>query len=182
MRRLSMADDRHEAACRMVLERRMRKRNGLDHQAVTVDTKREKELDSLRPRLHVMWMAKFSRVFWSRFDLFPPLFLRILARRPRGAPLTTQEIARRSGLSASQVDAISWQTDWRGVDLPTVRAFMTGVGIDLTVREDVRRIRMYIRTSTRDPSKRFPYLRRSADWQGLYLPMLTKLLKEHFRR
>lgn len=116
-------------------------------------------------------MAKY----WERFDAFCPLLLRILARHPRGEPLTTLEIADRSGLSTSQVEAISWQTDWRGIDLPTVRAYMTGVGIDLASREDVRRIRMYLKTSTRDPNRKFPYLRRNPQWKTTYLPMLIRL-------
>jgi hypothetical protein len=120
-------------------------------------------------------------VFWSRFDTFCPLFLRILARHPRGKPLTTLEIAERSGLSPAQIEAISWQTDWRGIDLPTIRAYMAGVGIDLMSRSDVRRIRMYLRTSTRDPNRKFPYLRRSDLWKTTYLPMLNKLAAHHAR-
>lgn len=118
-------------------------------------------------------MAKY----WERFDIFCPLLLRILARHSRGRPLTTLEIADRSGLSASQVEAISWQTDWRGIDLPTVRAYMIGVGIDLASREDVRRIRMYLKTSTRDPNRKFPYLRKDPQWKTMYLPMLIRLAK-----
>jgi hypothetical protein len=121
-------------------------------------------------------MAKpHGQVLWERFDRYCPLLLRLLARHRRGAPLTVVEISQRSGLSPSSIEAISLCVDWRGIDLPTARAFMRGVGIDLTSREDFRRVRMYLRTSSRDPNKKFPYLRRTPEWKTLYLPLLERL-------
>jgi len=122
-----------------------------------------------------------GQILWERLDKFPPLFLRLLARHPRGKPLTTLEISKRSGLSALEVHAMSWHTDWRGIDIPTARAYMAGVGIDLTCRKDVRRIRMYIRSAPKDPRMRFPYLRKSPEWESFYLPLLVTLLK-HLKR
>lgn len=112
---------------------------------------------------------------WERMDVYCPLILRLLARKRRGRPLTTLEIADASGLPVTTVEAISWSVDWSGIDVPSARAFMKGVGIDLASRDDVRRIRMYLRTSPKDPRRRFPYLRKSPEWKTRYLPMLEEL-------
>lgn len=104
--------------------------------------------------------------------------LRLLARVPRGRPLTTPELAERSGLPPAMIEAISRQTDWSGIDLPTARRFMSACNADLTDRNHCRRIYMYLKSQPRDPTHRFAYLQRSPDWQGYYLPLI-ELLTRH---
>ena len=121
-------------------------------------------------------MRPYGSVLWRRFDTHPPILLRLLARHPRGAPLDSQEIADRCGLSVTQVDAISQQCDWRGVDLPTLRAFLTGTGCDLFNRRQFQRIRAYLRTKPRDPTNRFGFLKHSDRWKTYYLPLIDRFL------
>jgi hypothetical protein len=128
-------------------------------------------------------MAKpYGQLFWDRIDRYPPILLRLLARIPRSRPLETFEIASRSGLSESTVEAIGQQTDWRGVDIPTARAFMTGVGIDLSDRSDCRRIRVYLKSAPKTPANRFPYLKRSEKWESYFLPLLKKFVNHLYVR
>lgn len=114
----------------------------------------------------------YGPLFWERIDRYPPVLCRLLARVPKGKPLTTEQIAERSGLSPVQVEAISRQTDWRGIDLPTARSFMLGCNTDLSDRKHCRRIWMYLKSQPRVPSRRFSYLRRSSNWKTYYLPLL----------
>lgn len=120
---------------------------------------------------------RYGGMIWERLEKYPPVLCRLLARLPKGRPLSNHEIATRSGLSHYQVEAISRQTDWRGVDLPTARAFMVACNTDLSNREHCRRIWMYLKTQPRNPSKRFGYLRRSPDWGGYYLPLIEVFAK-----
>lgn len=123
------------------------------------------------------------RDIWVRLDRHPPILLRLMARKPRSRPLETTEIAERSGLSVMQVEAISVQTDWRGIDLPTARAFMVGCDCDLGDRRTYRRMRMSLRYRPKT-APRFPYLRRSPKWESYYLPLLDRFtahLKGHAR-
>jgi hypothetical protein len=94
--------------------------------------------------------------------------------------LESIEIAERSGLSITQVEAISQQCDWRGIDLHTAKAFMQGCGCDITDRGTYRRMREYIKAAPRNPVSRFPYLRRSERWDAYYLPLLERFA-QHLR-
>jgi hypothetical protein len=73
-----------------------------------------------------------------------------------------------------QVEAISQQTDWRGIDLPTARRFMVGCNCDLTDRETNKRIVAYLRSGSKKRVSRFPYLRKSERWEAYYLPLVER--------
>ena len=116
----------------------------------------------------------YGEKFWERLDRYPPILCRLLARHPRGKAFSSVEIADRSGLSVMQVIAISNQTDWSGVDLPTARRFMLGCSTDLSNRSHCIRMHMYLRLQAKDPSKRFMFLRKSGEWDSYYLPLLRR--------
>lgn len=110
--------------------------------------------------------------FWRNSELFPPILCRLLARHRGGAPLDDQEIMRRGSLTHTEVKLISVQTDWRGVDLPTMRKFLTGCGIDFCCRRDMNRIKTYIGS---EPN--WLYLRKSPHWLSYYDRLLKVYLK-----
>lgn len=121
----------------------------------------------------------YGQLFWDRLDRYPPILCRLLARIPRGRPLTLDEICDRSKLSPSEVHAISRQLDWRGIDLPTARAFMVACGTDLSNRDHCRRIRMFLKSQPSQPLRRFAYLRRDRlQWETIYLPLMKRLLEK----
>lgn len=126
-------------------------------------------------------MKPYGSLFWERLDRYPPLLCRLLARVPRGRVLETDEIASRSGLTPIQVLTISSQLDWRGIDLPTARAFMVGCNTDLSNRQHCRRIWMYLKAQPKKPSSRFVHLRRSPNWTTYYLPLLEQFVQHHLR-
>lgn len=113
--------------------------------------------------------------FFDRMDRFPPILCRLLARVPRGRALTSVEIADKSGLSVMQVNSIATQTDWRGIDIPTARAFMAGCNTDLSKRSHCVRLDMYLRSNVKDPRRRFQFLRKSGEWESYYLPLMQRL-------
>lgn len=114
----------------------------------------------------------YGKLFWERIDRYPPVLCRLLARIPKGRPLTNAEVSSRSGLSPAQVEAISRQVDWRGIDLPTARAFMVGCGTDLSNRAHCKRIWVYLRTQPKSASAKFSHLRKDRNWETHWLPLI----------
>ena len=120
--------------------------------------------------------------FWDRLRRYPPVLIRLLARHKRGRPLTSAEISERSGLPLMTVETISSSTSWSGLDLYTARRFMLACGCDLSSQRDVRRIHVYLKRTPRNPRHRFPYLQRSPQWEGYYLPLMERFLKSLHER
>ena len=113
-------------------------------------------------------------------ERFPPILVRLLARKRHGRPLTTIEIAERGGLKPGQVDFISESHNWILIDLPTFRAFTKGCDIDLLDRANFRRIENYL-AGVKVKGRRFPptfrYLKRDPRWESYYKPLLMSWLK-----
>lgn len=110
-----------------------------------------------------------STTFWATADRFPPILCRLLARRPYGPPLTDAEIAAASGIPIVHVFAIGQSTTWHGIDLPTMRKFLTGCGMDFEDFNQISRARNYLRHK---PS--WKYLRVSPQWRTMYEPLMRK--------
>jgi hypothetical protein len=108
-----------------------------------------------------------TMAYLERVLNFPPVLVRLLARRRYGAPLTTEEIALASGaLSSAEVEAISRETSWRGIRYDDALAFQRGCGIEF--HKSMRRVNDYL---AKRPS--FQYLRTSPDWESYYKPLLV---------
>lgn len=107
--------------------------------------------------------------FWEYSEKFTPILVRLLARHPHGAPLSAHEIAIKGGLEPYQVEAISWNTSWSGIDLPTMRKFLTGCRIDFCNQTQMRRVYWYFR---KRPT--WKYLRTSPNWLTIYYPMIKR--------
>ncbi len=68
----------------------------------------------------------------EKLDRLPPFLCRLLARCQSGPVvrgMTTDEIARVSGLSKSYVSDLSYKTTWRGVPPETHDAFKLACGV-----------------------------------------------------
>lgn len=120
-------------------------------------------------------------VAWNkRLDLFTPILVRLLARHPRGHPLTTAEIADRSGLLPMQVETLSWATSWDGVDLPTFRSFTQACNLDILNAVQAKRNEAYLNGQTvngvRQPPQ-FLYLKRDKNWETYYKPMMARYIE-----
>lgn len=109
--------------------------------------------------------------FWSRIERFPPILVRLLARtKPRGPALTTTEIAKRSGLTANQVAAISEQVTWNGIDVYEMRAFLNGCNLNfVSDPASLDRIYSYLR---KRPTWKF--LRVHPQWREVFEPLLRR--------
>ena len=110
-------------------------------------------------------MAEYS-TFWDRCDALPPILIRLLAKAGND-PLTTDQIAGRSGLPVERIRLIQQQTDWRGVDLLEMKKFLTGCDRDFTEYATWKRIRNYIS----NPGATFKYLRRSPEFDQVLSPL-----------
>lgn len=112
-----------------------------------------------------------TQAFWQRVERFSPILCRLMARHRYGAPLTDGEIAEASGLTPHEVYALSWSTNWRGVDIYTMRKYSEACGLDFTSPGKMKRIVVYLQSK---PG--FKYLRRSNRWHSIYKPMIERWL------
>jgi hypothetical protein len=110
----------------------------------------------------------------ERFKNFPPILVRLLARKDY-QPLSSGYIAAMSGLGIPQVEFISQQTDWKEVRLPDAFDFLRGCGLAIDDAAAWRRAMDYL-------SKRptFRYLRAHDQWESYFEPMLKRWLGAYF--
>lgn len=111
--------------------------------------------------------------FWIKSKDFCPAIVRCLARHPRGDALTAAEIAQRSGLSVELINAISQQTSWHGIDLPTMQKYLVGCGLDFENRRQMKRANAY-----RGRPITWRHLKRLPDWSSFWVPLIKKIAKE----
>jgi len=106
--------------------------------------------------------------FWDKAEFFPPVCIRLLARKfPSGPPLSNQDISKLSGLTIFEVAHLSQQVDWTGVDVPTMRRYVTACNLDLENADAVHRARTYLRGKTKKGTwvpPRFSDIQRSPIW------------------
>lgn len=121
-------------------------------------------------------MPETYSTFWDRLQVLPPILIRLLAKDGKN-PMPTSEIVRRSGLSEARVASISWQTNWRGIDVLEMRAFLTGCNRDFVDYAQWKRIRNYINNK----AATFKYLRRSPEFEQLLKP-LSDAYYEHLQQ
>jgi len=125
-----------------------------------------------------LWVVS---VFYKRVDRYPPVLVRLLARRPRAngsgngtRPLTTDEIARDSGLTPAVVEGLSRSTTWKGVDIYTVRDFTVACGVDFTNPLHMKRLSQYLHSRGA-----FHYLRKNKQWDTYYRSLVA-IWRSHF--
>lgn len=119
---------------------------------------------------------------WQFFDRHPPILIRLLAKRNKAEPLSTEEISRASGLSLYEVEVLSQSTSWDGIPLiPTAKAYLTGCKIDPTNRPQMKRLAVYLAGKTTKEGVRlsptWTYLRRNALWKTYYAPLVQRFLQ-----
>lgn len=123
--------------------------------------------------------TKHPTIF-DRVRFYTPILCRLLARHKHGAPLTTDEIASKSGLVPFQVEALSASVTWEGIDIFILQKFSAACGVDFTDKLSLKRVEMYLKgkwNGSRRVPPPFSYLRRSPLWKTYYLPLMTKFLK-----
>ena len=114
--------------------------------------------------------------YLERIHNFPPVLVRLLARKRYGPPLTTEEISKQSpsaegifdGISCAEVEAISKETSWCSIGYYESLAFQRGCGLEFHDNAAVRRVNDYL---SRRPT--FRYLRASPLWKSYYKPLLV---------
>lgn len=113
--------------------------------------------------------------FWHHAETFPPILVRLLARSKGGPPLTTEEIAQRSGgeLNEWDVMAISSCPNWDAIPLGRMRAFLRATDTDFCDRTAMKRKTAYLRTK-----HKFRYLIRSSEWETILRPLSMKFRQQ----
>lgn len=111
--------------------------------------------------------------FFDRARLLPPWLARCMAKKSYAVMLTNDEIAARSGLTAWQVNTISYSETWDGIDIYVLEKFLTGCRLDITKRVVWHRVQTYLKL-LHSGDCCFRNLRRDREWPTFYLPLLRK--------
>lgn len=106
-------------------------------------------------------------------DTTNPAKCRFLARKNGGkAPMSHEDVARRSGLHRATVIRLSHRTTWKGIPPETIDAFCRGCGIDI-LRPGRRRDKRVIRAGA------LTLLRKAKPVQRRMLARMLELLGGH---
>ena len=108
-----------------------------------------------------------KNTFWRRASQFSPVLVRLLARHRYGAPLSTGDIAERSGISLYLVEAISQSTTWGCCNVLDMRRFIQACECDWENPQQLDRMMSYIRKGAT-----WKFLRVSPHWSTYYEPLL----------
>lgn len=107
--------------------------------------------------------------FKQRLDRYPPILIRLLTTRGRGAEKyvpTDRQIAGCSGLTMAQVKRVSFSTSWDDIPIAHAYAFLMGCDVDLEKRRCFRRLEWMRRHG------HFSHLKRSPLWSSQFAEML----------
>ena len=91
--------------------------------------------------------------------------------------MTVDEIAAKSGLDPLEVQSLSWLASWDTVPFGKVQRFSEACGIVICDRAVLRMQSAYIRRGAP-----FKYLKRSADWERVYKPMIEAYVRSNSPR
>lgn len=95
--------------------------------------------------------------------------IRLLAKEgPK--PLTTEQIAERSGLSPERITSISWLTTWGGVDIVEMEKFLKACDRDFMNYRSWKAIQNYIK----NPAATFKFLQLGEEYEALLKPLSEK--------
>lgn len=118
---------------------------------------------------------------WRRIEKLPPILCRLLARHPRGLPLTNSEIAARCRLSRQHVAFIATRPTWDDVGVAEMREFLAGCGLDFCSSSTMKRVDVYLRDVRAGRVKLSRYLRRAPHFQD-ELAHLVPLVAAHIAK
>ncbi len=115
-----------------------------------------------------------SLTFPEKLDRFPPVVIRLLARRIVDGckrslrALTDREVSAHSGLPLGEITYLSKLTSWERVEIATYIAYCKGCGADLDSRDWLRKNTAYMTGLNAMPR----YLLESPDWEKTFQPLV----------
>lgn len=118
--------------------------------------------------------------FWEALEAFPPIFVRLAARRrvagKNVTALSHEEIAITTGIPLERIVEISESFTWENVTIGEARSFCRACEFDPTRAEDRERQREYLRScQKRYPDRPPHYLRNSPWWNSQFQPLIHRL-------
>ncbi len=115
------------------------------------------------------------RSFWDKSRRYPPAIVRMLARGPKRRLMKDEEIAKRSGLSVTEVRLLGSSLQW---DVPPsiMEKFLKACGADFEDRKAMQRVFTYLKGSPK-----LLHLRNDPGWETRWKPLLKqlKLIQQH---
>lgn len=118
--------------------------------------------------------------FWESLDAYPPLVVRLCARRSKGGKnvvaLTNQEIAIETGIPLIRINEISQLLSWEYMTISEARRFCQACRFDPTMASDRKKQAIYTRVcQIKRPNQPPQYLRNSPLWTTYFLPLIQRL-------
>ena len=130
-----------------------------------------------------MGRGKYATLrFWDDLRSYPPILVRISARRSVGGnncrALSSEEIAITADIPLDRVLEISALPTWEEVTIGEAERFCRACNFDPTNPSDIKRQREYARSCLTNPNRLpFQYLRRSPLWKTEFRPLVELLSK-----
>ena len=118
--------------------------------------------------------------FWRLLEEFPPIMVRLLARRPihqrTCEAVSHREIAITTGYALSRIIEISESLTWANITFAEAKSFMAACHFDPTRAADRQRQSDYIYSWTKkQPTQPPHYLQRSPYWATEFQPLILLL-------
>ena len=97
---------------------------------------------------------------WHKVQKFPPVLVRLLARKPCGTAMSDIDIVNRSGgrLLLADVRRLGYLTSWDDVSVRNLRDFTYACRVDIADPAQLKNLNRYVK------NPKFGHLQRHADW------------------
>jgi hypothetical protein len=119
--------------------------------------------------------------FWGAFSEYPPVFIRLQARRRVGTSkhveaMSDEEVAITSGLPLVRIQEIQQKLSWADIPFAEMHKFCLGCNFDPTNSGDRTRLQAYQYACQKNPQRPpFLYLRKSPHWETVFRPLIRRL-------
>jgi hypothetical protein len=122
-------------------------------------------------------MSKAATTLWQCLEKFPPVQVRLLAKRPGCGPardlgLTDSDIAITSGLPLSRVREINRMFDWLDVSVREIMAYTLACGFDPANPKHRQRVLQYQYLAKKRGSPVCQWILKSPRYESEFLPLL----------
>lgn len=131
-----------------------------------------------QPKRGGLCAGQKMRTPWDALRMFPPYYVRLLAKTGHATALNDADIAISSGIDLNRIREIKMMRNWDLVTVGELLRFTTACNFDPMRARDRDRVKKYDYTWKTRNSIPFKYLRSSPKWESEILPVLGILQQE----
>lgn len=109
---------------------------------------------------------------WEALELYPPYFVRLLAKQGRMSAPSDTEIAIRSGIPLDRIREMVRMADYNSITIAEMRAFFSACNFDPTRGSDRQRIWQYNHQCRKRGTRPLQYLTQHPKYESEILPLI----------